>query len=85
MRLTIPHSSAMFVSSTLSTFLWVSKGGSSMPPWLRAVFGAMPQFIFFGVVFAIFSDLLKIILVLGIRVLVSMEYLKTLYILYIVY
>jgi hypothetical protein len=32
--------------------------------------------------FAIFSGLLKIILVLGIRVLVSMEYLKTLYILY---
>jgi hypothetical protein len=33
-------------------------------------------------VFAIFSGLLKIILVLGIRVLVSTKYLKTLYILY---
>jgi hypothetical protein len=32
--------------------------------------------------FDIFSGLLKIILVLGIRVLVSTEYLKTLYILY---
>jgi hypothetical protein len=40
-----------------------------------------PDF-FFWVVFAIFSGLLKIIIVLGIRVLVSTEYLKTLYILY---
>jgi hypothetical protein len=36
----------------------------------------------FLVDFAIFSGLLKIIPVLGIRVLVSTEYLKTLYILY---
>jgi hypothetical protein len=59
-----------------------------MPPWLRAAFGAVPRSFFFGrfllflADFAIFSGLLKIILVLGIRVLVSMEYLKTLYILY---
>jgi hypothetical protein len=38
--------------------------------------------IFFWLVFAIFSGLLKIIPILGIRVLVSTEYLKTLYILY---
>jgi hypothetical protein len=36
----------------------------------------------FLAVFAIFSSLLKIISVLGIRVLVSTKYLKTLYILY---
>jgi hypothetical protein len=43
--------------------------------------GQCPE-ICFWVVFAIFSGLLKIIPVLGIRVLVSTEYLKTLYILY---
>jgi hypothetical protein len=42
----------------------------------------IPRWNFFWAVFAIFSGLLKIILVLGIRVLVSTEYLKTLYILY---
>jgi hypothetical protein len=59
----------------------VPGGGQVCPPWLRAAFGAAPQ-IFFWAVFAIFSGLLKIIPVLGIRVLVSTEYLKTLYILY---
>jgi hypothetical protein len=51
--------------------------------------GQAPKFFFWAVFFllfladfAIFSGLLKIILVLGIRVLVSTEYLKTLYILY---
>jgi hypothetical protein len=38
--------------------------------------------LFFWAIFAIFSGLLKIIPVLGIRVLVTMEYLKKLYILY---
>jgi hypothetical protein len=51
------------------------------PPWLRTAFGAGPRN-FFWAVFAIFSGLLKIIPVLGIRVLVSTKYLKTLYILY---
>jgi hypothetical protein len=51
------------------------------------VAGAVPKNFFLGgfcyfLDFSIFSGLLKIILVLGIRVLVSMEYLKTLYILY---
>jgi len=41
-----------------------------------------PSFFLFLEDFAIFSSLLKIIPVLGIRVLVSTEYLKTLYILY---
>ena len=56
--------------------------------WLRAVFREAPRNIFFGhfflflADFIIFSGLLKIISVLGIRVLVSTEYLKTLYILY---
>jgi hypothetical protein len=40
------------------------------------------RFLLFLADFAIFSGLLKIISVLGIRVLVSTEYLKTLYILY---
>ena len=40
------------------------------------------RFLLFLVDFAIFSSLLKIISVLGIRVLVSTEYLKKLYILY---
>jgi hypothetical protein len=48
--------------------------------------GSAPKFFFwaFFAIFrgAIFSSLLKIIPVLGIRVLVSTEYLKTLYILY---
>jgi hypothetical protein len=53
-----------------------------MPPLGYAqLSGQRPEF-FFGAVFAIFSGLLKIIPVLGIRVLVSTEYLKTLYILY---
>jgi hypothetical protein len=51
------------------------------PPGYAQHSGQRPIF-FFGAVFAIFSSLLKIISVLGIRVLVSMEYLKTLYILY---
>jgi hypothetical protein len=40
-----------------------------------------PEIVFWAV-FAIFSSLLKIISVLGIRFLVSTEYLKTVYILY---
>jgi hypothetical protein len=58
-----------------------------LPPWLCTTFGIghspgqRPKF-FFWVVFAIFSGLLKIIPILGIRVLVSTKYLKTLYILY---
>jgi hypothetical protein len=40
------------------------------------------RFLLFLADFAIFSNLLKIISVLGIRVLVSTKYLKTLYILY---
>jgi hypothetical protein len=67
------------------TFLGCPRGGRYAPPWLRAAFGAAPRkFVFwaFLVDFAIFSGLLKIIMVLGIRVLVSTEYLKTLYILY---
>ena len=40
------------------------------------------RFLLFLADFAIFSGLLKIISVLGIRFLVSTEYLKTLYILY---
>jgi hypothetical protein len=55
-------------------------GGAGMPPLVTHL-GQCPQF-FFWAVFAIFSGLLKIIPVLGIRVLVSTEYLKTLYILY---
>ena len=63
-------------------------GGEGMPPLvthsirgnaLRFVFG---RFLLFLVNFAIFSDLLKIVPVLGIRVLVSTKYLKKLYILY---
>jgi hypothetical protein len=64
-------------------FLGGSQGGAGMPPLVtRSVHrGSAPGF-FFWAVFAIFSGLLKIIPVLGIRVLVSTEYLKTLYILY---
>jgi hypothetical protein len=51
------------------------------PPGYMQCSGQRPE-IFFWAVFAIFSGLLKIIPVLGIRVLVSTEYLKTLYILY---
>jgi hypothetical protein len=53
-------------------------GGAGMPPPSCA---QCPEIVFWAV-FAIFSSLLKIILVLGIRFLVSTEYLKTLYILY---
>jgi hypothetical protein len=64
----------------------VPGGGRYAPPGLRS--GQRPKncflggFFIFGQIFAIFSGLLKIIPVLGIRVLVSTEYLKTLYILY---
>jgi hypothetical protein len=67
MRMTIPRSSALFVSCAPGSFLGGSQGG---------------RFLLFLADFGIFSSLPKIILVLGIRVLVSMEYLKTLYILY---
>jgi hypothetical protein len=93
LRLTIPRSSALFVSCAPGAFLGGSRGGGAgMPPPSyaqhsapgvargRRVWGSAPKF--FWAVFAIFSGLLKIILVLGIRVLVSTEYLKTLYILY---
>jgi hypothetical protein len=59
-------------------------GGAVCPPlFTRSVRGSAPKF-FFGRFFSIFSGFatLKIIPVLGIRVLVSTEYLKTLYILY---
>ena len=49
--------------------------------FLRGVPGG-GKFLLFLADFAIFSGLLKIIPVLGIRVLVSIEYLKELYILY---
>jgi hypothetical protein len=49
-----------------------------MPP---PSYAQCPKIVFWAV-FAIFSGLLKIISVLGIRFLVSTEYLKTLYILY---
>jgi hypothetical protein len=53
---------------------------------MRNVWGSTPiffgRFCLFLADFSIFSGLLKIILILGIRVLVSTEYLKTLYILY---
>jgi hypothetical protein len=62
-------------------FLGGSQGGAGMPPLVTCSAGQRPEF-FFWAVFAIFSGLLKIIPVLGIRVLVSTEYLKTLYILY---
>jgi hypothetical protein len=78
LRLMIPHSSALFVLCAPGAFLGGSQGGASMPP---LVMRRAPIF-FFWEVFAIFSGLLKIISVLGIRVLVSTEYLKTLYILY---
>jgi hypothetical protein len=81
LRLTIPRSSALFVSCAPGAFLGGSQGGAGMPPLVTRTFGAAPR-IFFWAVFAIFSGLLKIIPVLGIRVLVSTEYLKTLYILY---
>jgi hypothetical protein len=63
-------------------------GGACMPPLVtRSVRGSAPKFFFgwfflFLAEFSIFSSLLKIIPVLGIRVLVSTKYLKTLYILY---
>jgi hypothetical protein len=71
----------------VGAFLGGPKGGGGRyaPPWLRTAFevarGSAPK-IFFWAVFAIFSGLVKIILDLGIRVLVSTEYLKTFYILY---
>jgi hypothetical protein len=63
----IPRTSALCVSCAPGTFLGGSQGGAGM---------------LFLADFYIFSGLLKIIPVLGIRVLVSTEYLKTLYILY---
>jgi hypothetical protein len=77
----------MFVSCPSGDFLWGSQGGQVCPPWLHIVFGTgrssgqRPEICFWAV-FAIFSGLIKIIPVLGIRVLVSAEYLKTLYILH---
>jgi hypothetical protein len=82
LRLTIPRSSALFVSCVSGAFLGGSQGGQVCPPPGYAQRSGQCPEIFFWAVFAIFSGLLKIILVLGIRVLVSMEYLKTLYILY---
>jgi hypothetical protein len=69
------------------------RGGRYAPPGYAqrstpGIAGETPPKFFFGwfllflADFAIFSGLLKIISVLGIRVLVSTEYLKTLYILY---
>jgi hypothetical protein len=66
----------LFVSCAPGAFLGGSQGGQVCPPWLRA---AGPPKFFFGrfllflADFAIFSGLLKIIPVLGIRVLVSTE------------
>jgi hypothetical protein len=57
-------------------------GGAGMPPPGYAQRSRQCLEFFFWAVFAIFSGLLKIIPVLGIRVLVSTEYLKALYILY---
>jgi hypothetical protein len=88
LRLTIPRSSALFVSCVSGAFLGGPRGGRYAPPpppGYVSVWGSAPKFFFgwfFLFFFAIFSGLLKIIPVLGIRVLVSMEYLKTLYILY---
>jgi hypothetical protein len=57
-------------------------GGAGMRPTGYAQrSGQFPEICFWAV-FAIFSGLLKIMLVLGIRVLVSKEYLKPLYILH---
>jgi hypothetical protein len=72
------------VSCASGDFLGGSQGGARIPPLVtcstpKLFFG---QFLLFLVDFSIFSSLLKIISVLGIRVLVSTEKLKTLYILY---
>jgi hypothetical protein len=72
------------VSCAPGAFLGGSQGGGAgMPPLVTRsspiFFG---RFLLFLADFAIFSGLLKIISVLGIRVLVSTKYLKTLYILY---
>jgi hypothetical protein len=69
------------VPCALGAFL----GGAGMPPpVMRSVRGIAPKFFFgrFLLFLADFATVLKIIPVLGIRVLVSTEYLKTLYILY---
>jgi hypothetical protein len=85
LRLTIPRSSAPFVSCAPCAFLGGSQGGQVCPPPPPSSYvqrsGKHPDFFFWGGCF-FFNGLLKIIPVLGIRVLVSMEYLKTLYILY---
>jgi hypothetical protein len=70
------------VSCALGAFLGGSQGGECIPPLVKCIVWASAPNFFLEEVFAIFSSLLKIILVLGIRVLVSTEYLKTLYILY---
>jgi hypothetical protein len=69
-------SSALVVSCALGTLLGGSQGGQVCP---LLVAHSAPKFL---ADFSIFSSLLKIISVLGIRFLVSTEYLKTLYILY---
>jgi hypothetical protein len=50
LRLTIPHSSAQFVSCVLGAFLGGGGGGGvGMPPsWLHRVFGQHPKIFFFG-------------------------------------
>jgi hypothetical protein len=65
----------------------VPGGGRYSPLVTRSVRGNAPKFFLGGFCYfladlAIFSGLLKIIPVLGIRVFVSTEYLKKLYILY---
>jgi hypothetical protein len=104
LHLTIPRSSALFVSCASGTFLGGSQGGAGMPPLVThnvqhlvtcrtysdffslqtttPGYCNVQRFFLFLVDFSIFSSLLKIILVLGIRFLVSTEYLKILYILY---
>jgi hypothetical protein len=80
----IPCSSALVVSCAPGTLLGGYQGGQVCSLIVthcapKLFFG---QFLLFLADFSIFSDLLKIISVLGIRCLVSTEYLKTLYILY---
>ena len=69
LRLKIPRSTGLCVSCASGAFLGGSQGGGQVcPPGY-----AQCLEICFWAVFAIFSGLLKIILVLGIRVLVSTE------------
>jgi hypothetical protein len=77
----------MFVPCVAGSFLRGSQGGRYAPPGYTQCSGQPPEIVFgrfllFLADFAIFSGLLKIISVLGIRVWVSTEYLITLYILY---